>query len=307
MALPAQGNLIGSIMMGVYPELLPGGLAAANTEAQTRLTELWGSSLPAQHSCWNTGSPTAEHKVKVLYLIGSQVRTPHSVADFVIFQNLYPPPGIGDADLVLPAAAFTEADGTFINGEGRVQSIHRAVEPPGAALPDWAILCRLAQRLGRPGFDYASALEIRKEIAVVVQGFGDPLEPERRPSPLTCEGRFEVAALAPLKAADRCQDAPFVLSVSLAEHTYRGFPLSTRVGGAAKLFAEETLDMNGADAAMLGLSSGDRAVVTGEHLERTWPVRLVNEQPVSMVHVVLQPGDESVANPYRVHIRKADV
>jgi len=54
------------------------------------------------------------------------------------------------AHWVLPAAAWVEREGTFTNFEGRVQRFRTAVEPPGAALPEWEMLGRILGALGAP-------------------------------------------------------------------------------------------------------------------------------------------------------------
>ncbi|HUU45083.1 MAG TPA: molybdopterin-dependent oxidoreductase [Acidobacteriota bacterium] len=306
-ALPAQGNLVGSLLMGAYPELLPGAFPTTSAEQRKRLERSWGCDLPAPDSSWNAATLSATHQAKVLYLVGALVSVPRTVADQVIFQNLYPPQRIEDADLVLPAAAFTEVDGTLINGAGRVQSMRRAVEPAGGSLPDWQIICRLAQRMGHAGFDFSSAEEVRREISAVVPGFGDQVEPTRHPAPLVCEGRVEDLAARPAAADSGRQTTPYILSIAMAEHTYRGFPLSRWVKGAAELFGEERLELSTADATSLDLASGQYVVVSGNSFERTWPVRITSEQPPGMAHVVLYPGEEIHANPYRVDVRKADV
>ena len=75
------------------------------------------------------------------------------------------------ADVVLPAASFAEKDGTFTNSERRVQRVHKAIDPPGAARADWAITCDLAQRLATKlgkqtdAFAYAHPGEIFAEMA----------------------------------------------------------------------------------------------------------------------------------------------
>jgi NADH dehydrogenase/NADH:ubiquinone oxidoreductase subunit G len=56
--------------------------------------------------------------------------------------------------VILPAAAFSEKDGTYVNTEGRVQFAERAVFAPGEAREDWTILRALADALGvNVGFD----------------------------------------------------------------------------------------------------------------------------------------------------------
>ncbi|HYA45096.1 MAG TPA: molybdopterin-dependent oxidoreductase, partial [Acidimicrobiales bacterium] len=52
------------------------------------------------------------------------------------------------ADVVLPAAIYTERRGTFTNIEGRITWLGQKVNPPGTAWPDWVIAAELATRLG---------------------------------------------------------------------------------------------------------------------------------------------------------------
>ncbi|MDE2562228.1 MAG: NADH-quinone oxidoreductase subunit G [Sphingomonadales bacterium] len=67
--------------------------------------------------------------------------------------------GAHAADVVLPAAAFTEKDGTYVNTEGRVQYAEKAVFAPGDAREDWTILRAMADALGvSVGFDSFDAL-----------------------------------------------------------------------------------------------------------------------------------------------------
>ena len=51
------------------------------------------------------------------------------------------------ADVILPTAAYTEKNATYINSEGRVQQTHKAVAPPGLAQEDWMVLAEIARRL----------------------------------------------------------------------------------------------------------------------------------------------------------------
>ena len=50
--------------------------------------------------------------------------------------------------MVLPAAAWSENDGTFANSERRVSRVRKACEPPGVAMPNWWIFREIAKRLG---------------------------------------------------------------------------------------------------------------------------------------------------------------
>ncbi len=64
-------------------------------------------------------------------------------------------------DVLLPVAPFTETAGTFISTEGRVQSFHAAVRPLGDARPAWKVLRVLGTMLGRPGFEYETADQVK--------------------------------------------------------------------------------------------------------------------------------------------------
>jgi NADH-quinone oxidoreductase subunit G len=71
---------------------------------------------------------------------------------------------LGLATVILPAAAFAETSGTWVNVEGRWQSVAGAAQPPGAARPAWKILRVLGNLLGLPGFDYDSSEDVRDEL-----------------------------------------------------------------------------------------------------------------------------------------------
>lgn len=68
---------------------------------------------------------------------------------FVVYQGHHGDAGAHRADVILPGAAYTEKNGTYVNTEGRVQFGRRAVAPPGEAREDWAILRALSDVLGQ--------------------------------------------------------------------------------------------------------------------------------------------------------------
>jgi len=74
------------------------------------------------------------------------------------------------ADLVLPAAAWAEKEGTMTNSERRITHLSPVVPPPGEALPDAEILCRFARRMGFPGFEDARPETIFREHAELTRG-----------------------------------------------------------------------------------------------------------------------------------------
>lgn len=69
------------------------------------------------------------------------------------------------ADLVLPAALWSEAEGVMVNSQRDLTLLRPAAAPPGQALPDWQIIARVACELGfSAAFSYTSAEEIFEEI-----------------------------------------------------------------------------------------------------------------------------------------------
>ncbi len=68
----------------------------------------------------------------------------------VIYQGSHGDRGAHRADVILPAAAWTEEPGLFVNTEGRPQLALRAIFPPGEAKENWAILRALSGELGAP-------------------------------------------------------------------------------------------------------------------------------------------------------------
>ena len=67
---------------------------------------------------------------------------------FVIYQGSHGDRGAHRADIILPAAAYTEENAVFVNTEGRPQMALRAGFPPGQAKENWAILRALSGELG---------------------------------------------------------------------------------------------------------------------------------------------------------------
>jgi NADH-quinone oxidoreductase subunit G len=77
----------------------------------------------------------------------------------VVYQGSHGDRGAHRADVILPAAAYPERTGLYVNTEGRVQLANRAAFPPGEAREDWAILRALSDVLGvKLGYDSLGAL-----------------------------------------------------------------------------------------------------------------------------------------------------
>ena len=122
------------------------------------------------------GGLTAKEMVKagaldVLFLLGAdEIATADSDA-FVVYLGTHGDAGAHRADVILPAAAYTEKAGFYVNMEGRVQMANRAVFPKGEAREDWAILRALSDRLGHT-LPYDSLAALRKKLITDHPTFG---------------------------------------------------------------------------------------------------------------------------------------
>ena len=92
-------------------------------------------------------------------------------AKFVIVQDISEKSDtLAYADLVLPAAAWAEKEGTMTNSERRISYLPKVIEAPGEAKPDVEILCEFAKKMGFHGFDYNSTSEIYQEYSLMTKG-----------------------------------------------------------------------------------------------------------------------------------------
>ena len=92
-------------------------------------------------------------------------------AKFVVVQEVSnKPETLKYADVVLPAAAWAEKEGTMTNAGRYISHLSKIVDAPGEALPDAEIICRFAKKMGFDGFDFKSAAEIYNEHAALTKG-----------------------------------------------------------------------------------------------------------------------------------------
>jgi NADH-quinone oxidoreductase subunit G len=84
------------------------------------------------------------------------------------------PEQLANSTIILPVAAFAETSGTWVNVEGRWQSVPGAARPPGEARPAWKVLRVLGNLLGLPGFDYVSSEDVRDELRRELQAAAGP-------------------------------------------------------------------------------------------------------------------------------------
>ena len=175
-----------------------GALTGADGEAvlaqAMALAEKTGAGLLVLHTaiarvgamdlgCVTEGGIDAALGAKVIYNLGAdEIDIP--AGPFVIYQGSHGDRGAHRADVILPAAAWTEEPGIFVNTEGRPQVALRAGFPPGDARENWAILRALSAELGAT-LPFDSVPQLRRAMAEAVPHLGDiDLLPENGWQPL---------------------------------------------------------------------------------------------------------------------------
>ncbi len=142
--------------------------------------------------------------VDVLWLLGADEFEAGRIGmdTFVIYQGHHGDAGAAHADVILPGAAYTEKNGTWVNTEGRVQRGYMAVFPPGEAKEDWKILRAFSAVIGKP-LAYDDLGGVRQRMADTNPVFG-------RVDQLTQQGCADAKAPA---AAGSVSGAAFVAAV----------------------------------------------------------------------------------------------
>lgn len=106
----------------------------------------------------------ADTKPKFIWLLGADEISEADIPKdaFVVYQGHHGDKGAQIADIVLPGAAYTEKNATYINTEGRIQMTRAATGLPGAARTDWKIIRAASEFLGAPlPYDDVAALRGR--------------------------------------------------------------------------------------------------------------------------------------------------
>lgn len=175
--LRGQNNVQGACDMGALPNVYPGYQPVTKAEVVEKFEKAWGVDLSKEVGLTIPEiMHGAEHgDIKVLYIMGENpmVSDPDTAhvekalkKTFLVVQDIFLTETAELADVVLPAAAFAEKDGTFVNSERRVQKIRKAVNAPGVAKADWVILMELMNKLGY-NKEYNNPSEIFEEIRMV--------------------------------------------------------------------------------------------------------------------------------------------
>jgi len=222
------------------------------------------------------------------------------------------------ATVVLPAASTFEKDGTFMNSERRVQRVRAAVNPPGEARTDAAIIGHVAAALGHTrGFDHASAADVWDEVRRVwPAGAGIsyprldapgglqwpcPDEEHRGTARLHTES-FTLGPRAALRALEDHESTeqltsefPYVLITGRDLYAFNAGTMTGR-SGAGALRPSDVLEISPADAQALHVTDGTALEVRSRHGVASLTARVTDVVADGVVFATF--NDPSVAINY---------
>jgi ferredoxin-nitrate reductase len=335
-SLTGQPNAMGGRESGLLSHQLPGYRFVEDADDRAAVERYWGR--PSGTISTRAGLTAVEmfrsletRRLKVIWIAATnpvvslpdlhQVRRALAHAELVVVQEPYfPTETTRLADVVLPAAQWSEKVGTSTSSERRVSRSERIIDPPGEALPDWEILARFAREMGYPGFEHRTSDEVWDEFIGLTAGrlcdmagltaarlrrdrhVSWPCPHEDHPGTErlyldhrfpTPDGRARFLARAhrpPRETTDH--EFPMVLNTG---RLYSHWHTLTRTGRSPKLTAREPgpfVEVHPDDAAELGLSPGEDAELSSRRGVLKLPVRLNPGLMRGMVFVPFHWGDE---------------
>ena len=203
--LRGQNNVQGASDAGLIPMVYPDYQSVEAGEVRARFEDLWGRALDAEKGLTVVEIMDAVHAgaIRGMYVMGenpamSDPEAEHARAglaklEHLVVQDLFLTETAFHADVVLPASAWPEKDGTVTNTNRQVQMGRAALALPGDARQDWWIIQELARRIGLD-WRYGGPADVFEEMKAVMPSL-DNITWERL--------RAESAVTYPCPAPDR--------------------------------------------------------------------------------------------------------
>jgi formate dehydrogenase major subunit len=268
-------------------------------------------------------------KIKAMFIMGenpmvsdpdlAHVEASLKKLDLLVVQDIFLTETAQLADVVLPAASFAEKDGTFSNTERRVQMVRKAINPPGAAKPDWKIISEISTACGYP-MNYANAEAVFQEIASLTPSYagisyqrlqGKGIQwpcpnAEHKGTKFLHKDSFTrgkglfhaIDYIAPAELPD--EQYPFYLSTGRVLYHYHTGTMSRRSKGIMQRCSESLVEINPSDALKLQVGNGELLKVTsrrGSLEAKAWLTERVPAGTVFMNFHFAEAAVNALTNP----------
>ncbi|NPA40200.1 MAG: formate dehydrogenase subunit alpha [Thermodesulfobacteria bacterium] len=285
-AMPLRGhcNVQGACDMGGLPYVLPGYQNPESKEVRQKFAKVWGVEPPANrgYTLHQMIDLALRGELKALYIVGYDIAISHSNLkwvwkalenlELVVVQDIFRCFTSNWAHVLLPGACVFEKEGTFTNGERRVQLFYKAVSPPGEAKSDLEILLMLAKKLGYD-WNYNGIGDIIKEIGEVWSAYKGisyerlkegalqyPCLDEKHPGTLRLfekefpRGKVHLALARYLPTEEKpTSEYPFILITGKRLEHFRCGEKSRRSKALMKIRCCPTVEVNPKDAEEYGI------------------------------------------------------
>jgi formate dehydrogenase major subunit len=293
--LRGQNNVQGASDAGLIPMFLPDYRSVEDEAIRARFELAWSAKLDPRRGLTVVEIMKAAHAgtIKGMYIMGenpamsdpdlNHVREALACLEHLVVQDIFLTETAFHADVILPASAWPEKDGTVTNTNRQVQMGRRALPLPGEARPDWWLIQEIARRIGldwsyrhpgevyaemaslMPSLDNISWERVEREGAVTYPA-DSPDAPGRdvvfekgfpRPGGV---GKLVAARLTP---PDEVPDAefPFILTTGRQlEHWHTG-AMSRRAMTLDRLEPAAVASLSRGSISRLGVAPGDRVRV----------------------------------------------
>jgi formate dehydrogenase major subunit len=315
--LRGQNNVQGASDVGLIPMVYTDYQPVGDPDVRAKFEAAWGVPLdpsPGLTVVEIMGSALAG-EIRGMFMMGenpflsdpniNKVKKALASLEFLAVQDIFLTETAEFADVVLPATAFPEKEGTYTNTDRKVELARKAVPPPGQARTDWEVVADLSCRMGYP-MDYRSAEEIFAEIAALSPSMGGiSYERLRReasvywpcPEPghpgttvLFTEtfprgrGKFTPAEWAPARELPD-EDYPFILNTGrVLEHWHTG-TMTRRAKALDEISPTPFVDLHPDDAVRLQIADGDPVRVESRRGAVVVPARVTRRVDLGNVFI----------------------
>jgi formate dehydrogenase major subunit len=325
-----QNNVQGGGDMGALPNKVPGFQDVENPDLRGKFEAVWGAPIPPKagrhislmHEAMDEGI------LRCLYVLGEnpiqseadskEMRRRLESLEFMVVQDIFLTATAEMADVVLPAAGWGEADGTFTSSERRVQLVRKVVDPPGEARDDIEILSDLARALGHDwgtptaeqAWDEMRSLSplhggMSYHRLAEMGGIQWPCPNETSDGSLFLHGRLwerpVTTPKAPFHAVENAppvdqldEEYPIRLTTGRRLDSYNTGVQSGRYSSPRRIGG--VLDVSPEEAAAIGVSEGDRVRITSRRGSIEAPVRLDPSLRPGLVFMSVHFPDDTDVN-----------
>ncbi len=317
--LRGQNNVQGASDAGLIPMVYPDYQSVEKDAIREAFEVFWGKELDRKRGLTVVEIMQAIHagQIKGMYIEGenpamsdpdvNHARQALAELEHLVVQDIFLTETAWHADVVLPASAFAEKDGTFTNTDRRVQMGRAAVPMPGDARQDWWIIQEIARRMGLD-WTYTHPREVFAEMAQMMPSLKNitwervdregsvtyPCDaPDQPGNEIIFASGFPTASgrgkLVPtdLVPPDELPDGdyPMVLTTGrLLEHWHTG-AMTRRASNLDAIEPEAVAHLSPNDLGRMGVAPGDMVRVTTRRGELRLKARSDRDVPPGMVFI----------------------